>query len=528
MKVLRDLLIILTAVFILVVFSLHLFINVKGKSLLINELKQVFNEEVSIEDFKVVFPFRFIIKDIRIGDSLKIGEARGTGVMVDIFKRSFGFSRLDLKRLSLKVEKSAQGPGSELKEKSASASSVVETVPVDSKAGISPETQQTTVSTEDKDQKILTEEPPVSKDVPPVESEEPDVSAQGPSADDTEPSLKEPDLPDPFVSSDNTAPAVEISSSPAQLSDKEKNNDSSPAVDAGNETISMPVMKDNITSPGDQSVLLVRHFFLKHLVISESTLTFTDKSIGEAGYTGVIEDLNVDMRNVIFPARKEVITSFEIKGMIPWDGEKEKGGVDIHGWINFFKKDMQATLSVNNIDGLAFFPYYARWVNLEESRIDKVKLNFSSDINGLNNDVTADCRLELTDISFKPREPEEEPKKAEKIAQTILNIFKTMDKSAISFNFTVKTKMDNPEFGFEDIKLAFETKLKQARGSSGISTEKVISLPGKLIEETIKSASDVSKALLEGTLDFGKELKKALEESFRKEPSEEDSEEESE
>jgi len=126
--------------------------------------------------------------------------------------------------------------------------------------------------------------------------------------------------------------------------------------------------------------------------------------------------------------------------------------------------------------------------------------------------------LELTEIAFKPRAPEQEPKKAEKIAQTILNMFKSMNNGKVVFNFTFKTKMDCPGLNFCDIKSAFEDKLMSAhKGDSLLKPENVIMLPGKIIQGTVKSASDVSRALLEGTAGVGLGLKKIFTEPFKKE-----------
>ena len=66
---------------------------------------------------------------------------------------------------------------------------------------------------------------------------------------------------------------------------------------------------------------------------------------------------------------------------------------------------MQAALKIKDIDAIYLYPYYSMWVDLEKARIEKAKLNFSADINGLNNNVNVECHLELTDMVRKPLEP---------------------------------------------------------------------------------------------------------------------------
>ena len=113
---------------------------------------------------------------------------------------------------------------------------------------------------------------------------------------------------------------------------------------------------------------------------------------------------------------------------------------------------MLASLKIENIDAIAFYPYYSTWVDLEKARIEKAKLNFSSKIRGKDNDISAQCHLELTDIVRKVRPPEEAQQKAERLTDAVLDMFKAMNQGKVVLDFTLHTKMDHPQFGFENIK----------------------------------------------------------------------------
>jgi len=151
---------------------------------------------------------------------------------------------------------------------------------------------------------------------------------------------------------------------------------------------------------------------------------------------------------------------------------------------------------------------------LEKARIEKAKLNFTSDICGINNNLTAQCHLELTDIVRRPRAPEEPQEKAERIADAVLGIFKAMDQGKIVLDFTIRTKMDKPVFGFGDIRNAVESKINGGR-KSGISAQGFAMLPAKLVEGTVKGATDFSKALIVGTYDVGEEIFKSVRDAFK-------------
>lgn len=254
----------------------------------------------------------------------------------------------------------------------------------------------------------------------------------------------------------------------------------------------------------------------KNLKIKNGRINFIDNTVGSAGIKITAKEINFNLTNLyVFP--HSVITNFELSGKIPWQQGQKEGKIEVEGWLNFFKKDMQASLKIEDIDGIYLYPYYSNWVDLEKARIESARLTFTSNIHGLNNDVTADCHLELTDIVRKPRPPEEGEEKASRIADAVLDIFRALNQGKIVLDFTIRTKMDRPQFGFSNIKMAFENKLAQARASNGFKIQDVLALPGNLLQGTVKSATDLSKAVIEGTFSVGKELKKAVEDTFRKE-----------
>jgi hypothetical protein len=254
----------------------------------------------------------------------------------------------------------------------------------------------------------------------------------------------------------------------------------------------------------------------KHLSIKDGKIYFTDHTAGTEGIKITVKDINLSLSNVsTLPV--STISYFRLQGRIPWQKGEKEGKIVADGWINLFKRDIQAVLKVNDIDGIYLYPYYSQWVDLEKARIESAKLNFSSNIQGLNNNLTAECHLELSDIVRKPRPPEEGKNKAEKVADIVLGMLKAMDQGKIELNFTLRTKMDRLNLGVDPIKSAVEDKLAMARGNKGVKPEKVLLFPAKLLEEAVKSATDLSKAVIDGGFAIGNELKKAVKDSFKKE-----------
>ena len=254
---------------------------------------------------------------------------------------------------------------------------------------------------------------------------------------------------------------------------------------------------------------------IKHLIIKEGKLDFIDHTVGTGGIAITVKDINFALTNLyLYP--RSAVTDFTFSGRIPWQQGQREGRIEVEGWLNLFKKDMQATLKIADIDGIYLYPYYSQWVDLEKTHIEKAKLNLVSNIKSVDNNLTAECHLELTDIVFKPRPEEEAQDKAEKIAAAVLDIFKALNKGKIVFNFTIRTKMINPVFSFHDIKDEFEARLAQGRKNNHIAIG-LLQFPARLVGGTVRSATDLSRAFIDGTFSIAKGFKEAVEYAFRKE-----------
>ncbi len=265
-----------------------------------------------------------------------------------------------------------------------------------------------------------------------------------------------------------------------------------------------------------ESFFLPQHIILKQLVISKGTFTYIDYDKGDTPIKITVKDLNLKIDDFQWPFDASVVTSIQMTGKIPWDNLKEEGWIDLKGWINFYKKNMDVKVKVKDIDAVHIYPYYSGWIDIDKARVDLAKLDFSSDIVGLNNDVTASCHLEMTQLTFKPKEEDQE-QRMEKIANVVIGMFKALNQGKIVLDFNFKTKMDNPEFGLGIIHQAFKEKLTQARKGRDSGAMQIFRFPGKVIEGTISSAVDLTKSVINGTVTVGKELKKAVEVSFTRE-----------
>jgi len=253
---------------------------------------------------------------------------------------------------------------------------------------------------------------------------------------------------------------------------------------------------------------------IKEFIVRDGALNFIDRTVGPQALVISARDIQFKLTN-LYMVPRSAITSFELKGNIPWKEGQEQGKIEAEGWFNFHKRSMLASLKIKDIDGVYLYPYYSTWVDLDKARIESAKLNFTSEIHGANNNVTADCHLELTDIVRTPR-PEDQPQeKAEKITDVVLDIFRALDQGKITLDFTIRTKMDRPEFGFGNIKMAFEDKLAKSRKPSFFKPDEIFGFPAMLVQGTFKGLTDLTAAVIGGTINAGKQIGKTVEDAVK-------------
>ena len=273
----------------------------------------------------------------------------------------------------------------------------------------------------------------------------------------------------------------------------------------------------NISVPIDQEKIKRINLIFKRIKIKDGRINFFDHTVGDKGIKLTFKDLNFTMTNLFIMPRSSM-TNFELSAKIPWLEGQEEGKIYGEGWINFFKRDMKVTLKVQGIDGVYLYPYYSKWVDLDKAKIEKARLNFESNMTGLDNNLTAECHLELADIVRKERPSEEPMEKAERITNTVMDIFKAMNQGKIVLDFTIRTKMDKLEFGFGDIRMAFEEKILKSAKNRKPGVVNILMLPGQLVAGTIRSATDITKAFIDGTFAIGNEIKEGVKGSFKKQP----------
>lgn len=235
-----------------------------------------------------------------------------------------------------------------------------------------------------------------------------------------------------------------------------------------------------LESKGGPSVLLAG------LKIKNGKFIFIDKKINPQGHRVEVKDINADISRAAFPPAS-MYTNFRLSAALADSGGKPSGKAIASGWIDFRPKDMEGKIELKDIDGSSLSPYYQNIV--AGKKLLSAKLNFTADLKSSHNDLTAQCRLEFSDVVYAAPESTEGKKEISDIIPSILNIFSN-DSGNVVFNFTITTKLDKPRIDVVSL-----------RGSIGqAAVENISSQPPEKVIEKVKEAA-------KGFEEIGKSLK---------------------
>jgi len=249
---------------------------------------------------------------------------------------------------------------------------------------------------------------------------------------------------------------------------------------------------EKITSDTQEAVPL--NIIIHKLIVKDGKIKFIDKTLSPEVFQADIVNINIKAYKISFPPRPFNMTFDIAADILTGQDELSYSTINADGWINLIDKDMEADIAVTNLDGRYFYPYYKKFLS---RKLKSADVNFKSNLTAKNNDLTADCSLEIKDLLFD--EPQIEELKDIKILDIIGGSIAQKSRD-INLNFRVRTKLDNPKINSAQIRGAVLDKV----------LEGVTSQPR---EETIKDVKDIG----EGIKEIGKELEEKFKSIFKKE-----------
>ncbi|MFH0877059.1 MAG: DUF748 domain-containing protein [Candidatus Omnitrophota bacterium] len=216
--------------------------------------------------------------------------------------------------------------------------------------------------------------------------------------------------------------------------------------------------------PGKQKKVQKPKVFVQKIKIVDGKLTFLDKTISPndpfvLNFTRI--NLDIASFSLLAPTRMPFEASADVTSQLG----QPVGKVKASGWLDILSKDMDAKVDCSDIQMAMLRPYYERYLKKE---LESGKLVLALDLKSKANDLVAKCHIDLSEVRFK-QEPVEEGAQKQATSMTpsdltVLAIDSVLSsQGAAVFDFSVRTKMDNPKF--ENVQISqgsfFQSKAKE-------------------------------------------------------------------
>jgi hypothetical protein len=229
--------------------------------------------------------------------------------------------------------------------------------------------------------------------------------------------------------------------------------------------------------------------YIMRLLVKDGRFVFIDKKTDPKGFKVTLSRVNMDISKVMLP-----ITSLKANFKITADVLKGLAGkigeVSLLGWVDFGSKDMDATLTLKDLDASYFYPYYGNF--LSERKVTFAKLNLKVKAEGEDNDLNISTNLRLSDLVYEEDKEGSSDALRLDFAKKALDFFTDEDGNII-LDFYIKIKLDKPNISQEEIK-----KIILKAAAKNIASQEPENLIKK-VNENIRQFKD-----------FGKEMQKVF------------------
>ncbi|MFA5310781.1 MAG: DUF748 domain-containing protein [Candidatus Omnitrophota bacterium] len=188
--------------------------------------------------------------------------------------------------------------------------------------------------------------------------------------------------------------------------------------------------------------------YLAGLTIRNGKVIFIDKKVDAGGFKAILASINADISKVLFPVNS-MKANFKVSASFLNLNSAKIGDINLSGWVDFGPKDMDAVLSLQDLDLTYFSPYYGNFIS--DRQLDSARLNIKSVFSSRNNDLEIVTDFKLSDLVYAQTDSQDAQITSFDITKSALDLF-TDAKGELALEFKLKTKLDNPGFNSKELK----------------------------------------------------------------------------
>lgn len=183
-------------------------------------------------------------------------------------------------------------------------------------------------------------------------------------------------------------------------------------------------------------------FRVEQFTITKSSLKIIDLTKRQP-VEFILRDARVRLKDFVFPQ----LTKFHLwaKAVVNADNEQREGNlIDLDGWVDYYKKDMNVDLKIHNMDYGVFNSYYPFIWKQENIYLKEGLFTLSVNLNSYDNDLFINGEVLMEKYDFA--QASEDTNSVNRI-NFLKAIFESLkgNKEKPSLSFTLRTKMDAPQ-----------------------------------------------------------------------------------
>jgi hypothetical protein len=269
---------------------------------------------------------------------------------------------------------------------------------------------------------------------------------------------------------------------------------------------SVPARQNVLGAPGVKPAV---EFTINRLIVNDGVFTYTDKLAENKSVTVTLEKVYMKVNNLSFTSRGLKKFSLQLKGNLPWQGGNY-GSVDVDGWVDYPRKNMDVDLKLQNIDYRAFSDYYPPFWKPENLGVKEAYLSLNANLHSRYNDLVIDTFLVLERIAFLEEKENTENTSKINYLRTVIALIQGFQSKPI-LHFKLNTKMDSPKLDFSPLKKNFKGIIKV---KPSMIVEEALD---KTKEKVTQGASDVKDITVDNAVDAIKGVVNAIKGAIKKE-----------
>ncbi len=184
------------------------------------------------------------------------------------------------------------------------------------------------------------------------------------------------------------------------------------------------------------------------LTVKNGRFVFNDKKVNPEGFKLTVDKVDLEAAKTIFPPTSLKI-SFRGSSVIANDMLVPSGEINLSGWVDLGRKDMDGQVELKGIELTLFSPYYGDLIS--EKKLISGKMDLVSDLKAKNNDLKIISSLKLFKMVYAQEEQKEGAPSDMDIFKNTLDFF-TDEQGDLNLEFIINTKLDQPVLSPADIK----------------------------------------------------------------------------